>query len=66
MPGNTERKIVYEELNTSRCLPENLQWIISNRETLIELLSHCVKNRRVSRGRGVGVGCESNSTIAID
>jgi len=58
--------MVNEELDTCRCLPENLKWIISNRETLIELLSHCIKKRGVSRRRGVGVGCGSNSTIAID
>jgi len=63
---NRERKIVNVEIDTCRCLSENLKWIISNRETLIELFTHCIKERGVSRRRGVGVGCESNSTIAID
>ena len=50
---NRERKVVNEELDTCRCLSENLIWIISNRETLIELLSHCIKKRGVSRRQGV-------------
>jgi len=63
---NSERKIGNQKLDTCRCLPENVKWIIANRETLIELLSYCVKKRRVSRRRGAVVGCESNSTIAIE
>jgi len=55
-----------EELDSCRCLSENLKWIICNLEALIELFSHCIKIMGVSRRWGVGVGCESNSTIAID
>jgi len=32
-----------EEFDTWRCLPENLDRIVSNRETLIEFLDHCIK-----------------------
>jgi len=63
---NRKRKIVDEEFDTCRCLPENLERIVSNRETLIEFLGHCIKKGGVSRRRGVGIGCESNSPIAID
>jgi len=63
---NRERKIVDEELDTCRCFSKNLEWVVSNRETLIELLSQCVKKRGISRRLGVGIGCESNSPIAID
>ena len=55
-----------EELDTCRCLAENLEWIVSNWETLIELVSHCLEKRGVSRRRGVGIGSESNSPIAVD
>jgi len=55
-----------EELHTCRCLPENLERIVSNRETLVELLSHCIKEGGVSRRRGAGIGCEGNSPIAIN
>jgi len=55
-----------EELHTCRCLPENLERIVSNRKTLIEFLSQCIKKGGVSRRRGVGIGCESNSPIVID
>jgi len=62
---NRKRKIVNEELDTCRCLPDNLKWIISNRETLIEPLSHFIKESRVSRRRGVGIGCDSNSPLRL-
>jgi len=57
---------VDEEFDTCRCLPENVERIVSNQETLIEFLGHCIKKGGVSRRRGVGIGCESNSPIAID
>ena len=63
---NRERKIVDEKLHTCGRFPKNLERIVTNREALIELLSHCVKERRVSGRRGVGIGCESDSPIAID
>jgi len=63
---NGERRIVNEELDTCWCLPKNLKWIIPNMETVIKRLSHCIKKRGVSRRRGVWVGSESNSMIAID
>jgi len=55
-----------EEFDTCRFLPENLERIVSNRETLIEFLGHCITTGGISRRRGVGIGCESNSPIAID
>ena len=55
-----------EEFDTRRWLPKNLEGIISNRETLIELSSHGIKEGGVGRRRGVWVGCESNSPIAIN
>ena len=55
-----------EKLHTCGCFPENLERIVANREALIELLSHCIKNGQVGRRQGVGVGRESNSPIAID
>jgi len=55
-----------EEFDTCRCLPENLERIVPNRKTLIEFLSHCIKEGAVCGRRGVGIGCESNSPIAID
>jgi len=63
---NRKRKIMEEEFNTCRCLAENLERIVSNRKTLIEFPSHCIKKEGVSRRRGVGIGCESNSPLAID
>jgi len=63
---NSKRKIINEEFNTCRCLPENLERIVSNRKTLIEFLGHYIKKGGVSRRRGVGIGCDSNSHIAID
>ena len=65
MQENRKRKIVDEKLHTCGCLPENLERIVSNWDSLIELLSHCIKKGGVSRRRGVGIGCESNSPIAI-
>jgi len=47
---------VNEELDTCRCLPNNLKWIISNKVTLIELLSQCIKKWGPSRRRGVWFG----------
>jgi len=55
-----------EEFDTCRCLPKDQEWIISNRETLIEVLGHSIKKRGVSRRRGVGVGSKSDSAIAIN
>jgi len=46
---------VNEEFDTCRCLPETVIWIISNMQTLIKLLRHCIKQRGVSRRRGVGL-----------
>jgi len=63
---NRKRQIVDEELDTCRCLPENLERIVSNRETLIEHLSHCIKKGGLGRRPGVGIGCESNSPIVVD
>jgi len=63
---NRKRKIVDEELDTCRCLPENLEWSVSNRETLVELFSYCIKKRGVSGRRGIGIPGESNSPIAIN
>jgi len=57
---------VDEEFDTCRSLPENLERIVSNRETLIEFLRHCIKNGGVSRRRSVGIGYEGNSPIAVD
>jgi len=57
---------VDEEFDTCGCLPKNLKRVIPNRETLVELLSHGIEERRVRRRWGVRVGCESNSTIAIN
>jgi len=63
---NRKREIVDQKLHTCGCFPENLERIVTNREALIELLSHCIKKGGVGRRRGVGVGRESNSPIAID
>jgi len=43
MRENRKRKIVDKEFDTCRCLPENLERIVSNRETLIEFVSYCIK-----------------------
>jgi len=63
---NGTREIVDEEHNTCRCRPENLERIVSNKETLIELLGHCIKERGVSGRQGVEICYVSNSPIAID
>jgi len=55
-----------EEFDTCGFLPENLERMVSNRTTLIEFLSQSINKGGVSRRWGVGIGCESNSPIAID
>jgi len=60
------RKIVIEEFGICGCLPKHLKHIISDREAVIELLGHSMKRREVGCGQGVGVGSESNGTIAIN
>jgi len=55
-----------EEFDTCGCLCKNLKWVIPHREIMIELLSHGIEKWGVGRRWGVWVGCESNSTIAID
>jgi len=57
---------VNEEFDTRRCFPKDREWIISNRETLIELLGYSIKEWGVSRRRGIGVGSETNNAIAIN
>ena len=66
MRENRKRKIVDEKLHTCGCFPENLEMIVANRETLIEFLSHCIKEGGVIGRQGVGIGYESNSPVAID
>jgi len=55
-----------EEFDTCTCLPNDQDWIISNLETLVELLGHSIKKRGVRIRRGVGVGSKSDSAIAIN
>ena len=66
MRENRKRKIVDEKLHTCGCYPENLEGIVAHRETLIEFLSHCIKEGGVSGRRGVGISCDSNSPVAVD
>ena len=63
---NRKWEIVNEEFDTCRCLPKDQERIISKRETLIELLGHCIKKWGVSGRRGVGVGSKSDSALAIN
>jgi len=62
---NGKRKIVDEELDTCRCLPENLERIVSNRDTLIQLPRHCIKKWGVSRRLGVGLAVRVTAPLRL-